>query len=128
MFFGSIFFNMNIRILKQLFGFSIAGIIFCSCANNVKEVVNPDTTTIIRYADVENIFRESGCFGCHEFGTGGVTYKDYPSLKSFLVTDSTRLINAITHTGAIKMPKDQPKLPDDKIQKILTWIRQGINP
>ena len=81
----------------------------------------------VKYSEVEEILKNE-CYGCHNGSS--TNFNDYNSLKTYLQKDSTKFIRSITHApGARNMPESpNAKLPEDKIQKILSWIRQGINP
>jgi hypothetical protein len=120
---------MKNLVIKKLVGFSIFGLMIFGCAYNVKE--NPvDTTskdTTVKYSEVSSVL-ENKCYGCHIGGSGGQTFKDYSSLKTYLQKDSTLFINSIVQNGKASPMPQGGKLKEDEIQKILAWIRQGLNP
>ena len=132
---------MNLLTLRKLPCIAISVFIFYSCTYDIKEVLKPkpnpidttnkdDTTIIVKFADVESIFKDNDCFSCHSGGSGGVAFEDYISLKNYLKVDSVIFIKSIKHESSSTskyMPQGKNKLTEDKIQKILTWIRQGIN-
>ena len=133
---------MKNLVIKKLVGFSIFGLIIFGCAYNVKEEVKPETNPVdttskdtnkvvvvtVKYSEVSSVL-ENKCYGCHSSGVGGQTFGDFSSLKTYLKNDSTKFINSITRNGkASSMPKGEEKLPFEQIDKILNWIRQGLNP
>ncbi len=122
--------KMKNLVIKKLVGFSIFGLIIFGCAYNVKEEVKPETNPVdtVKYSEVSSVL-ENKCYGCHSSGDVGQTFGDFSSLKTYLKNDSTKFINSITRNGkASSMPKGGEKLPSEQIDKILNWIRQGLNP
>ncbi len=109
-----------------------------SCVKE-KAIVPPafvcnDTLTFVN--DILPIFQTNCAIGgCHVSGSLYAPFDatDYDTLDFFI--NSGALLNAIKHTGAIKMPRDNPsdptipastKLPDSTINKIECWINNGF--
>jgi hypothetical protein len=117
---------------KNLLPALITGLFFSySCAYNVRLVETPafvcDSTIKYTYADVESIFINNGCKGCHTPGNPtSAVFQDKASVTSFITAKKTRFLDAINHRGPILMPKGRAKLPQDQINKLEAWICQGM--
>ncbi len=69
---------------------------------------------------------ENWCYQCHDSDgqQGGVTLDSYGMLETQV--QSGRFRGAILHeNGFSPMPKNQPKLPECEIRKIISWIDAG---
>ena len=71
------------------------------------------------------------CLACHgdELDNGGLSFQDRGSLlkKPVVVPgkpEQSLLVQAIRHTGDIKMPPG-PKLRDKEIETLTEWVRRG---
>ena len=87
-----------------------------------------DTTNSQYLADVVPILTNN-CYRCHGSGTNsgsfGIVLEGYSNLKPY--AESGTLIGVITHAqGFIPMPEDGGKLSDCNINKIRSWITNGI--
>jgi hypothetical protein len=97
------------------------------------EFVCEDSLTFVD--DILPIFQTNCAVGsCHVSGSLFAPFDatDYDTLDFFI--NSGALLTAIKHTGAIKMPRQDPgdplnpgstKLPDSTVAKIECWINQG---
>ena len=87
-----------------------------------------DTTNSQYMADVVPILT-SNCYRCHgtttNSGSSGLVLEGYSNLKPY--AESGTLIGVITHAaGFPPMPQDGGKLSDCNINKIKSWIANGI--
>lgn len=71
------------------------------------------------------------CLGCHRdsLDNAGLSFQDRASLlnKSVVVPgkpEESLLVQAIRHTGDIKMPPG-PKLPEKEIATLIEWVKRG---
>lgn len=105
----------------------IVGVSSCTFDNeeDLLEDFECDTTDIV-YSDLTYIFSDI-CATCHsETFTYRASIKmdSYENVKSSINTGL--VLPAIKHTGPYKMPNGLPKLSDCDIQKIETWIDNGM--
>jgi uncharacterized membrane protein len=124
---------MNFKFLHQNLILSIF-LLFSGCAYNTKKepvvIPNPVVIDTLFFKDVDPIFEKSGCKDCHA-ATGGYkpTLADSSSIKAFASSDSLRLFKAIKYeAGDGKNMPPSGKISETDINKIVTWVRQGIKP
>lgn len=115
-----------------------SGILFFqSCAKEKAtqppEIVCADSLTFVN--DILPIFQTNCAVGqCHVSGSIYAPFDatNYDTLDFFI--NNGAMLNAIKHTGPIKMPRSNPsdplittsnQLPDSLITKIECWIEQG---
>ncbi len=80
-------------------------------------IPNPVVIDTLSFEDVNLIFKNSGCIACH---SGGGTL---PTLDKY----SSKLFKAIKHeAGDGKNMPPSGKISETDIDKIVTWVRQGI--
>ena len=124
-----------------MFFCSLAAIAFLiySCSKTSDEVQsgnnpppgNPgscDTVNMHYQADVVPIL-SANCYSCHgtttNSGSQGIILEGFENIKPR--AENGKLIGAITHAeGFPQMPKDGPKLSDCNINKIKSWVNNGI--
>jgi hypothetical protein len=87
-----------------------------------------DTANMQYLADVVPIL-QNNCYRCHgtntNSGSSGRVLEGYENLKPY--AESGTLIGVITHAqGFIPMPQDASKLSDCNINKIKSWINNGM--
>ena len=84
-----------------------------------------DTMQVVYTNDIESvIFNSCGSGYCHG---GGISPKltEYDSLKN--AVNNHGLLKAISHeAGRSPMPKGQPKLADDIIERVKCWVEKGM--
>jgi len=127
--------NKSIFILISV----LSGFIYlqsCTKEKAIKppEVVCADSLNFVD--DILPIFQTNCAIGqCHVSGSIYAPFvaTEYDTLDFFI--NSGALLNAIKHTGPIKMPRSNPadplittstQLPDSLITKIECWIEQGF--
>ena len=89
---------------------------------------NCDTVNMEYLADVVPIL-QNNCYRCHgsnsNSGSLGIVLEGYNNIKPY--AESGTLIGVITHAqGFVPMPQDASKLSDCNINKIRSWIANGI--
>ena len=89
---------------------------------------NCDTANMQYMADVVPIL-QNNCYRCHgsstSSGSFGIVLEGYNNLKSY--AESGTLIGVITHAqGFVPMPQDGGKLSDCNINKVKSWIENGM--
>ena len=87
-----------------------------------------DTTGMAYIADVVPIL-QNNCYRCHgsatNSGSMGIVLEGYDNLKPF--AESGTLLGVITHAqGFMPMPQDASKMSDCNINKIRSWIENGM--
>src|SRR5205085_12065801 len=87
-----------------------------------------DTANMHYLADVVPIL-QNNCYRCHgtntSSGSFGRVLEGYENLKPY--AESGTLLGVITHAqGFIPMPQDASKLSDCNINKIRSWITNGM--
>lgn len=110
-----------------------------SCAKEKAIAVRPPdpcATPLTFVADIQPIFQTNCAIGqCHVAGSLYAPFDatNYDTLDYFI--NNGALLNALRHTGVIKMPRNNPADPtdisstplaDSVIQKISCWIEQGF--
>jgi hypothetical protein len=123
---------MNFKFLHQNLILSIF-LLFSGCAYNTKKepvvIPNPVVIDTLSFNDVDPIFDKSGCKGCHSGGGTLPTLDNYNSIKAFASSDSSKLFKAIKYeAGDGKNMPPSGKISETDINKIVTWVRQGIKP
>ena len=114
-------------------------LLFSRCAYHTKQVpVTPSDTTAkacdtlppVKYANVEVIFTDNNCISCHETGVSGPKLKDYDTFKTYITSNEAAFLAAINFQNSTvkNMPQGGLKMSDAEINKITTWICQGMNP
>jgi hypothetical protein len=110
-------------------GILLAGLIITGCTYDKEDVLYPPVagcdTVVVTYAASVAPIMNSSCNVCHSttVATAGVITDNYEGLK--IIAQDGRLWGTVSHTGAIKMPKDAPKLSDCNLAKIQKWIDAG---
>ena len=89
---------------------------------------NCDTVNMEYLADVVPIL-QNNCYRCHgsnsNSGSLGIVLEGYNNIKPY--AESGTLIGVISHAqGFVPMPQDASKLSDCNINKIRSWIANGI--
>ena len=89
---------------------------------------NCDTADMQYMADVVPIL-QNNCYRCHgsstSSGSFGIVLEGYNNLKPY--AGSGTLIGVITHAqGFVPMPQDGGKLSECNINKIRSWIENGM--
>lgn len=122
-----------------IFAFITVTILIISCAKEKALEVKPPDPCNKAYtftADIKPIFATRCAIGqCHVSGSMYAPFvaTDYDTLDYFI--NSGRLLIALKHTGAIKMPRNDStdalniastQLPDSIITKIECWVEQGF--
>mgnify|MGYP000091342227 CR=1 FL=1 len=115
--------------MKKLLFISFAfAILFTSCLfDNRTEfypeevVVNP---TVFFAADIFPIITNE-CVNCHgaNFPSGGVSLNNYENVK--ISVDNGSFYGSITATNGYRIMPQSGSLPDNEIQLIDTWIKEG---
>ena len=84
-----------------------------------------DTVDMSFSKDINPIIQKK-CVPCHNYELyyNGRIYETYEGVKE--VAETGLLLEVINHSGNIKMPKDEPKLPDCEIDKFEAWVNQGF--
>lgn len=123
---------MRTRRLKALAGVAVLPLLFWGCAYNYQEkkqeIVVPgpvcDTSTRYAWANVEPIFQDQGCMGCHETQLPLLANKE--NFQVYITGNRSRFEDAINFRGTSPMPKGGSRMPDADIKKIEAWICQGM--
>ena len=123
---------MNFKFLYQYLIFSTF-LLFSGCAYNTKKepvvIPNPVVIDTLTFKDVDPIFEKSCYKDCHSGGGTLPTLDNYNSIKAFASSDSLRLFKAIKYeAGDGKNMPPSGKISETDINKIVTWVRQGIKP
>ena len=89
---------------------------------------NCDTANMKYTADVVPIL-QNNCYRCHgattNSGSFGIVLEGHGNLKPY--AESGTLIGVITHAqGFVPMPQDGGKISDCNINKIRSWIENGM--
>ena len=89
---------------------------------------NCDTANSQYMADVVPILTNN-CYRCHgstsNSGSFGIVLEGYNNIKPY--AESGTLLGVISHAqGFVPMPQDAAKLSDCNINKIRSWIANGI--
>ena len=89
---------------------------------------NCDTVNMEYMADVVPIL-QNNCYRCHgsnsNSGSFGIVLEGYNNIKPY--AESGTLLGVISHAqGFVPMPQDAAKLSDCNINKIRSWIANGI--
>jgi hypothetical protein len=128
---------------KFVTGFFLISIIFVACTKSGGDAVtvdpdpNPggatggnscDTVNMKYMADVVPIMQQN-CYRCHgastNSGSFGIVLEGHGNLKPY--AESGTLLGVITHAqGFIPMPQDAGKLSECSINKIRSWIANGM--
>ena len=127
--------------MKKVFSaLALISILAYACTKSTEDGGNPnpdpppgngnncDTVNMEYLADVVPIL-QNNCYRCHgsnsNSGSLGIVLEGYNNIKPY--AESGTLIGVITHAqGFVPMPQDASKLSDCNINKIRSWIANGI--
>lgn len=90
---------------------------------------NPCDTVNMKYAANVVPILQANCYSCHgansNSGSFGIVLEGYGNIKPY--AESGTLIGVISHAeGFIPMPQSGPKLSECDINKIRSWIENGM--
>ncbi len=82
-------------------------------------------TNVSFASDIQTIIN-TNCIGCHNASTlsGGVNLSTYSGVQT--VAQSGKLVNAVSQNGQATPMPPNGKLPACDIEKIKTWVQEGI--
>lgn len=90
--------------------------------------INCDTANMKYMADVVPIL-QNNCYSCHgattSSGSFGIVLEGYNNLKPY--AESGTILGVITHAeGYIPMPQNASKMDECNINKIRSWLMNGM--
>ena len=114
----------NNRLLLSVF---VLFALVLSCKKDADDPIDCNGINPTYSADIKSIL-DASCAksGCHD----AITQEDGKNLSTYAgalaVSQTDEFLGAIQHqSGFVPMPHDGPKLPDDKIQLLTCWVRDG---
>lgn len=118
---------MRMRKFKNIaYLFTLISLFGNCTSDNEEDLVGFCDTTNLKYSDLTYIFTNV-CKACHSYELTyreGILFEDYQTTKASVNTGL--VLPAIKHEGPYKMPFELPKLDDCDIDKIETWINNGM--
>jgi mono/diheme cytochrome c family protein len=124
-------------IMKGLFLFAAAGatlLLPISCYYDRFEALHPlagyvnacDPALDSTYTSTIRYIMANGCTSCHNSQSpqGNINLDNYESVKGF--AESGRLLGAIEHQTGFKAMPPAAKMKDCEIEKIHSWIENGL--
>ncbi len=89
-----------------------------------------DTTSTTYAGSIAPIINRD-CSGCHSGGSpsAGISLYDYSSVKNYMITNRSVFMGSVKHDGtASNMPKGGNKISACEINKLESWVNQGLKP
>jgi hypothetical protein len=100
------------------------------CVSRNLEDLNPvptvcATDTVTYKYSIVNILTDNSCIGCHATAgaSGGVNLEGYSNVKRY--ADNGKLYGVTSHTSGSPMPKGQPRITQNEIDRIQAWVCNG---